>query len=331
MTIRRSCQLKLPVASLDGPIDLLVVILNFRTPDLTIQCLESISAEVSASPEISVIVVDNASGDGSAERIAGVIAKRSWGTWAQLFASDFNGGFAWGNNRGIEKGPAARYVLLLNSDTIVAPGCLRASIDAMDRDPEAGLMITRLTNVDGSIQNVCRRFPTPLCLFLRTTGLHWRLPRALNWGDLDDEGWDRTRERKHVDWVAGAFTLIRREVLEQVGGLDEDFFFYGEDIEFCHRVYRAGWLRVYDPVGTVVHIGGASSDPTRLSSKNRHFLRARYLIQLKCYGWLAAAFARCVDIAAGATRLLWHFLNRRGDRWRDERERLRIILRPLKA
>src|SRR5690606_4789582 len=127
--------------------------------------------------------------EGRAEKIGAAIAERSWGSWATLYAAERNGGFAWGNNRGIERGPAARYVLLLNSDTIVQPGWLPACIKAMDGDPKAGVMICRFHNTDGTIQNVCRRFPTPMRIFLGALGLPWKLPGLFEWADTEDAHW----------------------------------------------------------------------------------------------------------------------------------------------
>lgn len=318
------------------PIDLLVVVVNYRTPGITINCLESLAPNRSPGIRCRVVVVDNASGDESADQLAQAIGSRGWASWATLCCTSRNGGFSFGNNRGIEAGLQAflpRFVLLLNSDTIVQPGCLRSCIDRMDSDPSIGLFSCKLLNADGSVQNVVRRFPSPLRVFISTTGLPWLFPRLFGWADTNDPGWDRATTARDVDWIGGAFLMIRTEVLDRIGVLDEDFFFYGEDTEYSHRAARAGIRRYYDPVGSVVHLGGASSDPALLPTKSRniHAWRGRYLVQRKCYGRPAEWFVRCVDIAGCAVRLAWHRVSPMGkpERFAELSDMLKLLVRPL--
>lgn len=300
-----------------------VIVLNYRTERYTVQCLESLEAEAAALSGLSVIVVDNCSGDGSAEGIEAAIQARGWGRWARLVRTERNGGFAYGNNRGIEAAFAqgvADFVLLLNSDTVVRPGTIERAVAAALADPAIGVLSCRLANADGSVQNVARRFPTPLRVAVGLTGLPWKWRGLFGWADCDDPTWDRDREARDVDWVGGAFMLIRREVLERVGGLDEGFFFYGEDIEFCHRVWRAGYRVRYEPVGTVTHFGGGSSDPERLAAaaRNVHAWRGRYLVQHRCYGRGAATLARLLDAFAARVRLVLTYLRPSGPAKRPE-------------
>jgi N-acetylglucosaminyl-diphospho-decaprenol L-rhamnosyltransferase len=286
---------------------ILIVIVNYRTADLTLACMASLEAELASVPGGVVVVVDNDSQDGSAERIGRTIADRGWKDWAVLERAPRNGGFAYGNNRGIEAGLARcrpGFILLLNSDTLVQPGCLRRCLEVMERDAGIGVMSCCLLNADGSVQNVARRFPTPLRLIASTMGLPFRFRRAFGHLDCEDPTWDRRSERRDVDWLGGAFLLVRTEVVRQVGGLDERFFFYGEDIEFCHRVWRQGYRVHYDPTATTLHLGGQSSDPTRMATRVRsnQTWRGRYLVQRLCYGRLAAAVVRIVDAVAMAGR-----------------------------
>ncbi len=299
--------LKLPAASNPVP-DLLVVVVNFRTPDLTIQCLKSLETERTTLPSLRVVVVDNASGDDSAVRLARALDEYAWRGWCSLVESPRNGGFAYGNNRGIEAGPRARYTLLLNSDTIVHAGCLRSCLDLMDADARLGALSCKLLNADGTIQNVARKFPTPAKLMLRNLGLPWKFPRLFAWADTDDEGWDRASTARDVEWIGGAFVFIRDSVLERVGGLDEEFFFYGEDIEFSHAVWKHGWRVRYDPSSSTTHLGGSSSDPSRMNAlaRSQHFWRGRYLVQRKCHGRLAAWSVWAADMATHAMRTLWY-------------------------
>lgn len=312
---------------------LLVVIVNYRTPDLTIDCLRSLAPEIGACPGARVVVVDNCSGDGSPARLAEAIGRQGWASWARLVVTERNGGFSYGNNRGFEAGGPAEYVLLLNSDTVVHPGCLRYCLGVMDRDPTIGALGCRLVEPDGQPQNGARRFPSPARMVLAGTGLPWRHPRLFGWADTEDPGWDRNTIKRDADWLCGAFIMLRGSVLERIGGLDEEFFFYGEDIEFCHRVWRSGFRCHYDPGATVTHLGGASSDPTRMATRARsvHAWRARYLVQLKCYGWLGFAAVRCADLLAYGVRAALLWLSGRGSepRYAEMREIFRLLSRRL--
>jgi GT2 family glycosyltransferase len=315
---------------------LAVIILNYRTPELTIQCLGSLAACVGEVPGTRVLVVDNNSGDESVGRISAAIEAGAWSGWASLLALDRNYGFAGGNNRGIERiGAEAEYVLLLNSDTIVPSGVLRRCVDVMEGEPRIGLMSCLLRNGDGSVQNAVRRFPSPLRQLAGAFGLTWSFPRAFAWADLEDRGWDRLSSKRDVEWIGGAFMLIRRRAIAQCGVLDESFFFYGEDIEYCHRLGRAGWRCHYDPGVSITHLGGASSDPTRLKARQRTTFHwtARYLIQQKCYGRAAAMLLRVADVMAYALR--WVKMSLTGRRGSDEFRRtcdvLGMLVRRLPA
>lgn len=288
-------------------LDLLIVIVNFRTPALTIQCLESLRADAESMPGLFVVVADNCSGDDSVSRIGTAIETGGWSRWCKLAALPRNGGFAWGNNRGIEAAPKARYTLLLNSDTIVHAGALAHCLKVMEEDESIGVMSCKLLNADGSVQNVARKFPSPLRLFVSALALPWKFPKLFGWGDTDDTSWDRGTVRRDVEWLGGAFLFCRGSLLDRIGGLSDDFFFYGEDIEFSYRVWKAGKRCHYDPRVAITHLGGSSSDPARMpkAAKSVHHWRGRYTVIRKCYGRLAEAFVRGVDIAAYASRAAW--------------------------
>jgi hypothetical protein len=315
------------------PLDLLIVIVNYRTPDLTIDCLQSLEGEVTSIPAAQVVLVDNASGDDSVARIRQAMDERGWGGWLTLLEQSHNLGFAGGNNRGIEAFAHARYTLLLNSDTVVHAGCLRYCFDLMERDASIGAMSCRLLNADQTPQAVARKFPTPLRQLLCAPGLPWRLPRLFGWADPQDEGWDRETTARDVDWLGGAFLFIRGEVLRKIGPLDEDFFFYGEDIEFSHRIKQAGYRRFYDPTVTITHFGGGSSDPQRLTRmrRNASFWKAHYLVQRKCYGRAAAMLLRTTDLLVWGVRLIGFRLtrHRRSDSYDEAVEMWNLLSRRL--
>jgi N-acetylglucosaminyl-diphospho-decaprenol L-rhamnosyltransferase len=289
--------------------NLLIIIVNYRTPDLTLNCLASLAPQIDDVPETQVTVVDNASGDESVPYLNLAIKKNGWERWVSVLASKQNLGFAGGNNRamdGLLDHPEAGYVLLLNSDTIVRPGVLKHCYEKMNDDSRIGIMSCLLLNSDETVQNTARRLPTPWRMAASSFGLPWIWPKAFGWAELDDPGWDRRKESRQVEWVGGAFMFVRRKVIDKLGGLDTRFFFYGEDVEFCRRAQKHDWIIWYDPAAAVVHLGGASSDPSRLAPKDRDTMKwqARYLIQRSCYGLAAEIFLRTVDIASSSLRFL---------------------------
>jgi GT2 family glycosyltransferase len=247
---------------------------------------------------IRVCVVDNLSNEGSAERIQSEIETNSWSAWASVLPLPHNGGYAYGNNRGIDHLGAADYFLLLNSDCVLHCGVLQRCVSVMESHPDIGVMSCALQNPDGSLQTVARKFPTPLRSIVSAFGLPWLLPPLFGWANIEDPNWDRAACERDVDWVGGAFLFIRASALAKIGPLDEDFFFYGEDIEFCHRTKKAGFRRHYDPAARATHIGGASgsADSARLRRE------AGLIVQRKCYGAAAAALVRAAERCASALR-----------------------------
>jgi GT2 family glycosyltransferase len=192
----------------------------------------------------------------------------------------------------------SEFILLLNNDTIVHPGTIAACLKAIKNDPGIGVMSCLLKNPDGSMQNAARKFPTPVRAVVSSLGLPWKLPRLFAWADIEDAGWDRLKVKRDVDWLGGAFLFIRAAILSETGLLDEDFFFGGEDVEFCHRVWKAGYRCHYDPAAAITHIGGRSSGPETTLPKQQ----SRYMLQRRCYGSWAALVLRATDRLAGLLR-----------------------------
>jgi GT2 family glycosyltransferase/serine acetyltransferase len=264
---------------------LLTVIVNHRTANLTVDALASLSTQPELASGCRAVVVDNASGDGSADRIEGAIADHAWKDWVELVRSPRNGGFAAGNNLAIRAAldgadPPA-LVLLLNPDTMVRPGALEALLSFMDGHPEVGIAGCRLEELDGTPQASAFRFPGVLGELesaLRTRPASWLLGR---WAVAPPP----PAQACQVDWVAGAAMVIRREVLEQVGLLDEGYFLYFEEVDYCLRARRAGWPCWHVPESRVVHLRGRSSgvtDPRQarrrrpqywFASRRRYFVR----------------------------------------------------------
>ena len=242
---------------------LLIVIVNYRTAALTIDCLRSLAPEMASLPQgARVVVTDNASGDDSVERLTAALRDNGWGEWAKLMPLPRNGGFAYGNNEAIRPALASSappdYVLLLNPDTLVRPGAIRALLDFMQDNPKVGIAGSRLEHPDGKAQRSAFRFPGALGerdAGLRVSVVSHLLKRFV-------VAPPAPAESCRVDWVAGASMMIRRAVFDSVGLLDENYFMYYEEVDFCRRAARAGWPCWYVPASRVVHLVGQSSGVT---------------------------------------------------------------------
>jgi GT2 family glycosyltransferase len=318
---------------------LAVIIINFRTPAYTIDCIASLAPERAGVPGLQVVLVENASGDDSLPRLQAAIRDHAWSDWVTLLPQESNLGFAGGNNAGfrhlLDQPNPPDHVLLLNSDTLVHRGCLKASLARLTAEPDIGILSCMLRNRDGSVQNVCRRFPSPLRETVRAIGLPYVFRGAFEWAELEDAGWNRETTARSVEWVGGAFMLMRTDTVRELGGMDESFFFYGEDIEFCFRMWKNRRRVFFDPAGAITHFGGGSSDATRLANRRKEVLiwKARFHVQRRCYGPLAAAWIRFLYILVFTAKVVWLFLTgRRGsDRFRGAVSGWTVLTRPLEV
>jgi GT2 family glycosyltransferase len=222
-----------------------------------------------------VLVVDNASSDGSADMVAGDFP------WVRLIRSPHNGGFAFGNNQALRQA-RGEAILILNPDTCMPAGGIAALYGKLHEYPEAGIVGPKLLRPDGSMHLACRRsFPTPLVSFYRFSGLGRLLPASTRFGRYNLTFVDPELPIE-VDSVCGACMLVRREVVERVGMLDERFFMYGEDLDWCLRTRQAGWTVRYEPSIVVQHQHGAASRQRALRT-NVYFFRAMDLFYRKHY------------------------------------------------
>ncbi len=260
--------------------DLSILILNYNTRAHLRACLESLQHEDSTSLaggpiQAEVLVVDNASSDGSAEMVAAHFP------WVALIRSPRNGGFAHGNNQGLVRSRGAA-ILLLNPDTLMPAGGIAGLMTDLAAHPEAGIIGPRLLRPDGSMHLACRRsFPTPSIAFYRLSGLSQLFPRSPRFGRYNLTFVD-PRTPLEVDSVCGACMLIRRTVFERVGPLDERFFMYGEDLDWCLRTREAGWTVRYQPAVVVQHQHGAASRK-RAVRTTYYFFHAMDLFYRKHY------------------------------------------------
>jgi N-acetylglucosaminyl-diphospho-decaprenol L-rhamnosyltransferase len=277
---------------------LTVVILNYRTPDLTIDCLRSLVDEVSSLPQTQVVVVDNDSDDGSVERIGTAIAAEGWENWVTFMPLKQNGGYAFGNNAAIRPVLASvnppSYVLLLNPDTVIRPGAFQALVSFMDEHPDVGIAGSRLEELDGTPQRSAFRFPNILSEL--DDGLRFGIVTKLlsQWVIAPPV----PEKNCQVDWVAGASMIVRREVFESVGLMDEEYFLYFEEVDFCLAAHRAGWSCWYVPESRVVHFVGQSSGVTDTKRKPKrrptYWFNSRRRFFVKNYGWWYAVLTELV-------------------------------------
>jgi GT2 family glycosyltransferase len=230
-------------------VDLSVVIVNWNTRSLLRDCLASVYAQAT-DLHFEVIVVDNASSDGSAEMVEGEF------TAARLIRNRENVGFSKAANKAIGSGKGC-YVLLLNSDVILLDAALSRMVRFMDQHSRVGVLGPRLTNQRGILEYSCKSFPTPSIALFLNYPLAKIIPPEKAFKSYLLSEWDHGSARE-VDWVAGACMLVRRESMEEVGLMDESYFMFAEDVDWCYRMKLSNWRVFYVPSAQVVHVKGAS-------------------------------------------------------------------------
>ena len=288
----------------EADFELAVVIVNFRTAALTIDCLASLHVPGTIPPGTRIVAVDGASGDGSAKLISSAIEENGWHDTTSLPLA-VNGGFAFGNNRGIEYVKAnfgnPRYVLLLNPDTVARPGSIARLVEFMNADTTAGIAGSRLEHPDGRGQACAFRFPSIANEF-ESEAKVGPITRLLDRWRIAP---DMPSEPSRIDWVSGASMIVRTEVLDGIGYLDEEYFLYYEELDFCMRAARAGWSCWHVPQSRVIHLVGQSTGVTRHVRPSRrptYWFESRRRYYVKHEGRIYAALA---DLAWLAGHLVW--------------------------
>lgn len=284
---------------------LLAVILNYRTPDMTLEALEALLRELRALPDARVTIVDNDSRDGSFEKLSAAVAERGLVPRVRVVASEYNGGFAYGNNFAIREALAwddpPDYVYLQNSDAFPDPGCLTGLVDFLDAHPEAGIAGSYVHGPEPVPHKTAFRFPS-LASELESTlgvGLVSRLLRP--W--IVSPPLPAVTSR--VDWLAGASMMVRREVFERVGLLDEAYFMYFEETDFCLAARRAGFTTWYVVESSVTHIGAASTGLKDRSRRTPSFwFASRRTFWLENHGRATLWAANVIYVLGAALRRL---------------------------
>lgn len=257
--------------------DLSIVIVNWNTRGLLRDCLESVERNL-CGMAAEVIVVDNASTDGSVDMV------KSLFPGVRLIANTDNRGFAAANNQAFKRANG-KYVLLLNSDTLVHGDVLSRSMHYLDSNPEVGMMGCKVLNGDGTTQLTCSQFPTFVNLLIQTLGAN-RLGGKF-FGRYQMLDWERNDERE-VEVISGCYLMARSQVIDEIGYLDEAFFCYGEETDWCRRCQEAGWKLVFTPVGTITHFGSGTT--SKLNHKRDLMLsEGTVRLHLKHNGSVSAA------------------------------------------
>jgi N-acetylglucosaminyl-diphospho-decaprenol L-rhamnosyltransferase len=300
-----------------GSARLLIVIVNYKTAQLTLACLRSLESELKDVPGCRVAVVDNDSGDGA--QLCEAIRTNAWEDWVTLRISSRNGGFNAGNNEAIRpalvSGEPPHLVMLLNADTEVRSGAIRTLVEFMKAHPEVGIAGSGIDNPDGSPWPFAFRFITPANQLLN--GLRLGVLDRLFERSVVARRMSQCRPAP-VDWVAGCSMIIRKEVFDDVGLMDESFFLYYDEVDFCLRAYRAGWPCWYVPQSRIMHIGGQSTglvglggarEDTSVRRKRvpRYWFESRRHYFVKNFG-IAGAIA--ADLAFGIGYACWRLRRR---------------------
>ncbi len=270
-------------------IDVSIIIVSWNTREVLRNCLRSVYEQTGVSGDIDfeVVVVDNASTDGSAQMVRNDFPK------VILIENSENRGFAAANNQGIAAA-CGRYVLLLNSDTVILDNAIGKVIAAAEADPEAAVVGCRILNPDRSLQASCFMFPSILNLLLSSTYLYKIFPKSRFFGREQMTWWDRNDTRE-VEVATGCFMLVRKKAIEQTGVLDERFFMYAEETDWCYRFHQNKWRIIFTPDARIIHLGGQSSQ--RIRSKMYLQLRGSILLFFRKHRNLSVYAAACLLIA----------------------------------
>jgi GT2 family glycosyltransferase len=297
-------------------VDLAVSVVSYRTPALVRRCLLALEGERERL-ELAVTVVDNASGDGSADLVAEEFP------WARLIRNARNVGFGAAHNQAL-RAASARHLLVLNSDAAPTPGALNTLVDYLDRHPDIAIVGPKLRYPDGRIQPSRRRFPTLATLFFDSTQLQrvWPVNALLRRYYMADRPDNVEQE---VDWLVGACLCVRARAVADVGLFDERFFLYSEELDWCRRFRAAGWRIVYVPAAEVRHIEGASTG-LDLIARDRLFQTSKLRYAAKWHGPGAARALRGYLVLEYLARGIEETLKLGlGSKVEERRARLRVI------
>lgn len=281
--------------------DLSIIIVSWNVVDLLIDCLQSIKTSIEQSggwPNTEIILIDSASQDDTIERVQSTFPN------VILLSQKENVGFSRGNNIGLARAKG-RYLFLLNPDTVVLGSALAQMVRYMDENPQIGIIGPHTLNSDGTTQSTRRRFPTKWIAFFESTWLQPIAPRALlDQFYVNDQQDDGIYE---VDWVQGSALMARREVYEQIGGLDPLYVMYSEELDWCKRAKDAGWSVAYFGDAQIIHYGGKSSEQVQ-PFKHIAFQKSKIRYYAKHHSLMFASLLRIFLLISYSWQLFIEFL-----------------------
>lgn len=263
-----------------------VIVISYNTREMTLECLRALADDMKGMPW-ELWVVDNASSDGSAEAVKETFPE------ARVIVNEHNAGFGAANNQAIRQAQG-QYLLLVNSDAFVQPGAVEALVSHLDTHPGVAVVGPKLLNPDGSLQQSCYRFPSPVRAWLENLWISAVCSPGSILGDY--RRWQHN-EQRNVDWVIGACMLVRAEALQSAGLFDERFFMYAEETDWQKRIRSCGWQVHFEPAAMVSHIGGASG---AFGGLNQQAFESLDRYQLKHHGRLGL-FAFRLAMVVGCT------------------------------
>lgn len=279
---------------------ILTIILNYRTAEMTLQSVRAALREMD-SLEGEIVIVDNASGDGSFEAMQAHVTAQNWSR-VRVVQSGYNGGFGAGNNVGLKlglsDGSAPDYYYVLNSDAFPDTGSIGALVDYLDANPKVGFAGSYIHGPDGDAHLTTFRFPS-IGSELEGAARFGPISRLLSTKRVPI---DVPSETRVVDWLAGASLMMRRQVLEEIGLFDETFFLYFEETDLCRRAKLAGWATVFVRESEVTHIGSVSTGMKTWARMPQYWFDSRVHYFVKNHGWLYAILATKAHVLGG---LLW--------------------------
>jgi len=261
---------------------LLVIIINYKTPQLVCDALMSLSKQIEPALD-NVVIVDNASQDNSVDEIVGFINKKCWKAWAKVISSTLNGGFSAGNNIGIQS-ISAEYYLLLNSDAYIREYALKSLLVCAGSDPTFGIIGPRLEWPDGTQQTSCFNNLSPANSFLDSarTGVFTKVFKLFNIREVAIP--IEQHEITKPDWLSFACVLLNGKMIQEIGLMDEGYFMYSEDIDYCRRAINAGWRLKFEVSSRVVHLNSGSSNQSSLKRLPKYYFNSRSRYLWKYYG-----------------------------------------------
>nr|NUR37771.1 glycosyltransferase family 2 protein [Sphingomonas sp.] len=238
--------------------DVAVVIVNYRTPELTKRCLAALAGERETLPKLRAVVVDGGSGDRSAQNLSRTVTRPEYRDWVSFLPLTVNGGFGWANNQAIltlaREGHAFEYIYLLNPDAEPKKGAVASLVEELERHPSCAAAGSRLLDEHGGLVPSAFRFPSPGREFVsaaqsETVGRMLRVASTVV----------KTEDSADVDWVTGASVMLRTAALHETGLFDDGFFLYFEEVELMHRLHAHGWTVRHVPASVVTHLEGAAT------------------------------------------------------------------------